>query len=95
MFDVLGRSMFMGLSQGDTSQVMPFIEYVEESLNEHPRLSRYQDLILAYQILGLGNEAARIRREAEFRYPAVDFQDLSEGQFVIQTITATPEAERN
>lgn len=95
MFDVLGRSMFMGLSQGDTSQVMPFIDYVEESLNEHPRLSRYQDLILAYQILGLDNEAARIRREAEFRYPAVEFQDLSEGQLVIQTITATPEAERN
>ena len=95
MFDVLGRAMFMGLSLGDTSQVMPFIEYAEESLNEHPRLNRYQDLILAYQILGQDNEADRIRREAEFRYPAEEFYDLSEGQFVIQTITATPAAERN
>lgn len=95
MFDVLGRAMFMGLSQGDTSQVMPFIEYAEESLREHPRRNRYQDLILAYQILGQDNEANRIRREAEFRYPTFEFQDLSEGQFVIQTISATPAAERN
>lgn len=89
LFNIRGNAMLLGLQQGDTSQVQPFIVLLEESIKDKPRWRRYQDLIFAYGFLGQHEKAASVRKEAEYRFPQVLFADLSEGAFSIMSLSET------
>lgn len=89
LFNIRGNAMLMGLQQGDTSQVQPFIDLLEENIKDKPRWRRFQDLIFAYGFIGEREKAAEVLLEAKHRFPQVEFSDLSDGTFSIMTLSET------
>lgn len=86
LFTLRGNAMLAGLSRNDPSAVQPFIDLTEENIKRKPRWQRFQDLIFAYEFLGDHENATAIKMEAEYRFPTVEFGNLSTGDFVIRSM---------
>lgn len=92
MFTVRGNLMIAALANGDTSQVQPFIDLTEESIKSKPRVQRYQDLILLYDILNDKEMSDKYFKEGTYRFPTVKFNRLEEGSFQLLSILPKPTA---
>jgi len=84
-WDVYSVYLNIGLVTQNPEYIQPYVDWSLKIIKDTPRPAFYNNLIMAYQGLGEEQKAEQIRSEAQFLFPARDFDKV---QYIAPDIDA-------